>query len=450
MEPLSLSSKPALNLQAKLQPALYPSLQQLVRLLPLDHRQVLHRVQSEAMRNPFLIDTQPCGLSAETLLGDTSPDWHEPVAAPETLQSHLESQIALLPTLQQDKLRALLPWISPSGYLEESPTVWARGTPWTAPALEAMVSVLQSLDPPGVGARSLRECLLLQCDSRDALVVHIIRHYLDKLADGLARPEGLQPLLHTLRQDSPKFASLSISELQAAVHTIQGLEPRPGRNFSYGPMAAVVPDLIAQPVTGVDGPWEVTLAKVVESRFRLNAEAIALLEAAPSPAKRQQLEALFQQAQSLLAALSQWQENLLKVGQFLCDRQQVFLRSRNFLDLLPTSQQFVAQSVGLSDATVSRIVRDRHLLLNASPQQILPLVRLCPAATVGGRTPQQIQQAIQDLIQGESPHKPYSDAQLAHLLRLSLGVAIARRTVAKYRYQLGIANTAQRRQFTAP
>lgn len=449
MEPLILSSNPALHLQVKLQPVLYPSLRQLVQLLPLDYRRVLHRVQAETLRNPFLIDAQFGGRSAETLLGDVSPDWYEPVAAPETLQGHLESQISDLPAAHQQKLRALLPWVAPSGYLEESPTVWARGTSWTASELDAMVPILQSLDPPGVGARSLRECLLLQCDPADSLVIYIIRNYLDELAAGLATPVGLQPLLHALRHDAPEFASISMSQLQAAVRRIQALEPRPGRNFSYAPIATVVPDLTVQPVCGaIDSPWEVTLMGALESRFGLNAEAIALLDTPLPPAKRQQLEALFHQAQSLLTALSQWQENLLKVGQFLCDRQQAFLRSRNPLDLLPTPQQLVAQAVSLSDATVSRIVRDRHLLLNTPPQQILPLSCLCPAAAVGGRTPQQIQQIIQELIQTEPPHKPYSDAQLAHLLKLRFGLAIARRTVAKYRTQLGITNAAQRRRLT--
>ncbi|WP_297088172.1 hypothetical protein [Thermoleptolyngbya sp. C42_A2020_037] len=449
MEPLSVSSKPALHLQVKLQPVLYPSLRQLVQLLPLDYRRVLHRLQSEALRNPFLIDAQLGGRSAETLLGDISPDWYEPIATPETLQDHLESQISVLPVSQQQKLRTLLPWIAPSGYLEESPDVWARGTSWTPLELAAMVPVLQSLDPPGVGARSLRECLLLQSDPTDSLITHIIRNYLDELATGLATSAGLQPLLHTLRHDAPEFASISMSELQAAVRRIQALEPRPGRNFSYAPVATVVPDLTVQPAGGAtDELWEVTLVRAVESRFGLNAEAIALLDTPLPPAKRQQLEALFQQAQSLLTALSQWQENLLKVGQFLCDRQQAFLRSRNPLDLLPTSQQLVAQAVSLSDATVSRIVRDRYLLLNISPRQILPLSCLCPAAVVGGRTPQQIQQVIQELIQAEPPHKPYSDAQLVHLLKLRFGLAIARRTVAKYRTQLGIANAAQRRKLT--
>jgi RNA polymerase sigma-54 factor len=280
-------------------------------------------------------------------------------------------------------------------------------------------------------------------------MTQIIRNYLDELAAGLATSAGLQPLLRTLRHNSPELASLSMSELQAAVRRIQALEPRPGRNFSYSPIATVVPDLTVQPAGGsTDEPWEVALVRAVESRFGLNAEAIALLDTPLPPTKRQQLEALFQQAQSLLTALSQWQENLLKVGQFLCDRQQAFLRSRNPLDLLPTSQQLVAQAVSLSDATVSRIVRDRYLLLNLSPQQILPLSCLCPAAAVGGRTPQQIQQVIQELIQAEPPHKPYSDAQLVHLLKLRFGLAIARRTVAKYRTQLGIANAAQRRKLT--
>ncbi|MEH2063166.1 MAG: hypothetical protein V7K50_13040 [Nostoc sp.] len=161
--------------------------------------------------------------------------------------------------------------------------------------------------------------------------------------------------------------------------------------------------------------------------------------------KNLQLESLLQQAQSLLTALNQWQENLLKVGQFLVERQQGFLVSKDSLDLVPTPQQLVAQSVGLSDATISRIVRSRYLLIGGKPSRILPLRSLCPPVGVGGLTPTQMQELIIQLIAEEPPTKPYSDEQIAQLLKLRFGIAIARRTVVKYRQLAGIDSSHTRK-----
>jgi RNA polymerase sigma-54 factor len=147
----------------------------------------------------------------------------------------------------------------------------------------------------------------------------------------------------------------------------------------------------------------------------------------------------------LLIALNQWQENLVKVGQFLVDRQQAFLDSRDPIDRVPTPQQLIAQMVGLSDATVSRIVRERYLLIAESPTQTILLQALCSPVSVGGRTPQQIQALIAQLIAEEPVSKPYSDDQLAQLLRLRFGLAIARRTVVKHRKMAGIESSHQRK-----
>jgi RNA polymerase sigma-54 factor len=98
----------------------------------------------------------------------------------------------------------------------------------------------------------------------------------------------------------------------------------------------------------------------------------------------------------------------------------------------------VAQAVGLSDATVSRIVRGRYILIGDLSSRTMPLGALCVPVRVGGRTSQQIQQLLMQLIQEESATNPYSDAQLAQLLKLRFGLPIARRTVAKYRNLAGL------------
>ena len=309
--------------------------------------------------------------------------------------------------------------------------------------------LLQSLDPPGIGARSLRECLLLQLQEQQQISALLVRDYLEELANCTSSsPEARQNcevLLQKLRNCRQIPPETTLETLQTAIYQIQALEPRPARNFSHSSAPIVTPDLKAEPQA--TGGWQVSLVYEASQRFCLNQVALNLLQQPNQrPQDTRRLEALLQKARSLLTALRQWQENLLKVGQFLVERQQAFLSSGDALDLLPTPQQMVAQAVGLSNATVSRIVRGRYLLVCGKQSRTVPLQSLCVPVTVGGRTPQHVQQLLVQLIQDEPPTQPYSDQQLAQLLKLRFGLSIARRTVTKYRKIVGLEPAHARRR----
>jgi RNA polymerase sigma-54 factor len=410
-------------------------------------------LQAEAKGNPFLVENPnfPQGSgNREVGLGDALPDWYDPPALDPSLQEHLYGQISALSlsSRRREALVYLTQWLSNSGYLEQTPQTWAAGSPWSPRELEAVVPLLQSLDPPGVGARCLKECLLLQLQAQpQGLPALLVREYLEELADcagsSFEAKRSSEALLQKLRSRGQIPPNANLDTLQAAIRQIQALEPRPARNFGSSSAPIVTPDLQAEPQAM--GSWQVSLVYEVNQRFCLNQEALSLLTSNNRPQDVRQLD-LLQKARSLLTALNQWQENLLKVGQFLVDRQHVFLSSRDGLDLVPTPQQLVAQAVGLSDATVSRIVRERYLLLSNQPSRIVPLRTLCVPVGVGGRTTQQVQQLLIQLIQSEPPTAPYSDEQLAQLLKIRFGLAIARRTIAKYRNLAGIEPAGIRRR----
>lgn len=445
-----LNAAPATETQLKTQTVLYPTLQQLVRLLPCDRQRVTDYVREEAKHNPFLIADATSSEIRETLLEDVLPDWYTLPAPELSLSEHLFGQISALsiPSRQREALIYLTQWISNSGYLEETPAVWANGSVWSARELEAIVPVLQSLDPPGIAARSLQECLLLQLkDQPESLAFLLVQEYLEELANCTGSSDEARYnrdiLLQKLHQNQV-YNNLDIKILDDAIHEIQELEPRPARNFGHNNAPIVTPDLKAELTAS---GWQVSLTYEVEQRFCLNSEAVELLQKSQKQARdTQQLEALLKRAKSLLTALHLWQENLLKVGQFLVKRQQGFLQSRDRLDLVPTPQQLVAQSVGLSNSTISRIVRGRYMLICDQYSQIVPLHLLCVPARVGGRTPPQIQQLLVQLIEEESPANPYSDEQLAQLLRIRFGLPITRRTVTKYRKIAAIDSSHHRRR----
>jgi len=448
-----IASAPLLETRLETQAVLYPALRYLVQLLPWDHMRVTRYLQEEVKSNPFLVDSglAPESGSREALLGDALPDWYSPPAQGLNLQDHLSGQISALslPARPSEALVYLTQWLSNSGYLEETPEIWASGSPWSPRELEAVVPLLQSLEPLGIGARSLKECLLLQLQTEpEGLPALLVREYLEELADcagsSLDAQHSRESLLRHLRDRRQLPPNASLETLQIAIRQIQELEPRPARNFGGSSALIVTPDLKAE--FQATGGWQVSIAYEVNQRFCLNSEAIGLLTSDSRPRDVRQLETLLQKARSLLTALNQWQENILKVGQFLVDRQHVFLSSRERLDLVPTSQQIVAQAVGLSNATVSRIVRGRYLLICDQPNRTIPLQALCVPIGVGGRAPQQVQQLLVQLIQEESPTAPYSDEQLAQLLKLRFGLPIARRTVAKYRQIAGEEPSCRRRR----
>lgn len=452
---MDLIASSLLETRLETQAVLYPTLRHLVRLLAWDHKRVVSYLQGEAKENPFLVETGslPEAQNREALLGDVLPDWYHPADPGPTLQEHLHGQISALSisSRQREALVYLTQWLSPAGYLEESSQTWASESSWSPWELEAVVPLMHCLDPPGIGARSLRECLLLQLQfpQPQSLSALLVRDYLEELANCTSSsPEAKQNcevLLQKLRNRHQIPPDTTLETMHAAIRQIQELEPRPGRNFSHSSAPIVTPDLKAEPQ--VNGEWQVSLVYEASQRFCLNQEALNLLQQpkGQSPDIRR-LEALLQKARSLLTALHQWQENLLNVGQFLVERQQAFLSSGDALDLVPTPQQLVAQAVGLSNATVSRIVRGRYLLVCAQQSRTVPLASLCVPVTVGGHTPQQVQQLLVQLIQDEPPTHPYSDEQLAQLLKLRFGLSIARRTVAKYRKIVGLEPAHARRR----
>ena len=179
-----LISAPSQETRLETQTVLYPTLRQLVRLLPMDSKRVVEYVQEEAKHNPFLINSPDSSAQSggrEALLEDVLPEWYHPPAQELSLEEHLSGQISALslPQKQCDALIYLTQWLSASGYLEGSAESWATGTVWSAKELEAVVPYLQNLDPPGIGARSLRECLLLQLkDQPQSLAFILVKEYL--------------------------------------------------------------------------------------------------------------------------------------------------------------------------------------------------------------------------------------------------------------------------------
>jgi RNA polymerase sigma-54 factor len=359
---------------------------------------------------------------------------HLPAAEP-SLAEHLCRQLRL--TTRDARTLDQAEWIvwnlAPDGYLREDLGELARSIGVTTADLERALTVVQSLDPIGVGARSLRECLLLQLraqDRPDAIAIQLVDHHLKAVSEkryaDLARACGV-PLLR----------------IADAVAAVRRLEPRPGRPFG-APAQTIRPEAVIEKV-GDD--YRVMLANEDRPRVAVSRRAWATA-AREKGDTRTYLAHRLRLSGRLVTAAEHRRETL--AGVVAC----IVRYQREFLDHGPShlrtlSLRQVARDIGVHDSTVSRAVSHRYV---ATPRGIFPLrfffsngIPGDPAGLVSGSA---IRERIRDLVRGEDRACPLSDERIAHELATA-GTRIARRTVVKYRALLGIAPSALRKSMSA-
>lgn len=354
-----------------------------------------------------------------------------------SLREHLLFQLRLTgvgPVLR--RAAAHLIWnLDDHGYLRLDLDEAARRLGLEPAVLIQALHLVQTFEPPGVGARDLRECLLIQARSSltgttGALALALIEGHLADLA--ASRYTRLASML-----------KVRVEEIRAAAALIRGLEPRPGRNF--GPAAASpppVPDLI---IRRVDGDYQVRVREAPGPRVRISPYYRRLLsEETADGEAREYLREKLRSARRLLRCLERRRITLHRIGTALASMQ------GDFLDLGPaflkplTLHQLAAR-VHLHESTVSRAVAGKYA---ETPQGLIALSDFFPAGLAGAGdktlSAARVREKLREAVAGEDPRHPLSDRDLSVLLAQS-GCAVARRTVAKYREELGIPTANRRR-----
>lgn len=294
---------------------------------------------------------------------------------------------------------------------------------------EALVAV-QSLEPAGVGARSLKECLMLQMSrlqATDTLMWKLVSHYGDQLTS-LSVPK-----ISKLLKVPPAIAQHVLSYLGQ-------LDPKPGRAFSNDPVPFLVPDLIA--TKDSSGKPCAIAYDAVHPVIHTNPAYYEMGQHSSDPAVKQFLRNAFQQAYSLRRALAHRIQTLETIASYIVDRQSRFCFDQH-PRLLPLSVNEIAQDVGLHPSTVRRAMANKFI---ACPQGILPISGLLSEAigTTAQVSVHSVKEILRHIIRQEPPHSPYTDAALQTKLA-EQEMIIARRTVAKYREELGIPPANKRR-----
>jgi RNA polymerase sigma-54 factor len=315
-----------------------------------------------------------------------------------------------------------------------APPVHLQPDVYTVAEAEDMLSLIQQLDPPGVGARDLRECLLLQIrelGDRESLTYRLVAEAFDDLK------------AHRWNDLAKRF-SVDPGSVQAAADQLARFDPKPGLKYSDRSDGYIIPDLI---VEKIGERYHVFLNDTGMPRLRLSRayQEVARDKKKLTQENREFIAAKLNSANWMIQAIEQRRQTMLKVMNFIVDRQRDFFE-KGIEHLKPLTLREVAEVINMHESTVSRVTNEKYV---QTPRGVLPLKFFFSSAlsTASGEdaSARSIRAKLQKMVSEENPSKPLTDQQIVHLFQ-EQGIQIARRTVAKYRDQLGILPARMRKR----
>ena len=485
---MSISLSQNIRLIQTHQLALTPQLQQAIKLLQLNQVELLEMVNQEMVTNPVLeetvdkgleeleqaerqqadrderalregmdsenrpetreaikeVDWQPYfeqrGISGSGRSGfdsDERPSWDYNLTKPPTLIDHLLWQLQLTPLFSELELEigeAIIYSIDEDGYLETNIAELSARLGCEAEKIESVLGRLQQFDPVGVAARSLEECLLCQLvhlgiDSD--LTRKIIEEHLSQL-----KTKNYRKIARQLQVDEEKVLT--------AVKVILTLDPKPGARYQPDSSHAVVPEVF---VYKRDGRFVVALNEERLPRLSVNSyyQEIANQRREPNNLTRNYLTEKIRAAQWLIKSIEQRQKTIYKVMVSIVKFQDDFF-IRGVHHLKPLVLRDVADDIEMHESTVSRVTQGKYV---QTPHGVFELKYFFNSSINQGGgdiASASVKQKIIEYINQENPTEPWSDDAIVKLLAKEHDIEIARRTVAKYRNQLGILASTQRKK----
>ncbi|MGQ0673337.1 MAG: RNA polymerase factor sigma-54 [Hyphomicrobium sp.] len=358
------------------------------------------------------------------------------VASERSLKDHLTEQLPLALSGHAERLigQYLIDLVDEAGYLHADLDQMAEKLGATRSMIDAVVTALQSLDPPGVFARTLAECLALQLKERN--------RYDPQIA-------ALLDNLHLLAAHNVaglrKAVGVDMDELVAMIDEIKRLDPKPGLRYGTTQVHTVVPDILVRPAA--DGSWLVELNSENLPRVLVNRSYYTLVsKTARSDKDKGYLLECLQTANWLVKSLDQRARTILRVSEEIVRQQDGFF-THGVQHLRPLNLKTVADAISMHESTVSRVTSNKYM---ATPRGIFELKyfftsAIQSAADGEAHSSEAVRHRIRLMIDGESSREVLSDDRIVEKLKAD-GVDIARRTVAKYREAMRIPSSVQRRR----
>ncbi len=480
--------KHSLQLKLSQHLTLTPQLQQSIKLLQLSTVELNQELERYLLENPLLERVEPTGEAegdtplngaSATYQRDSEPATGEPPtgstssessdigdddfgfsapskrrsddeddsefaqlpAAEPSLQEHLVNQLTLMPLSEHDRrlIVILIAHLDEDGYLssdlDELTTLIGEHIEIEPEELMIALRHVQNMDPIGVGARSLQECLALQLRALPENVPHkkLALLLAEQHLDALAARDFIK-LKRALRCDD--------EDLKAIRELILSLDPKPGRRFGEGDIRYVVPDVI---VKKVGGKWQALLNREAMPKLRVNKLYADLLHKSRDSAGKN-LAGQLQEARWLIKNVQQRFDTILRVTQAIVERQRHFF-DHGEVAMRPLVLREIADQVGLHESTISRVTTQKYML---TPRGIFELKYFFGSSVStdsgGACSATAIRALIKQLVQAEDGRKPLSDNRISDILAQQ-GIVVARRTVAKYREAMQIQSASLRKSF---
>ena len=359
----------------------------------------------------------------------------------QTLHEHLLWQLEMEDFEPREVIigEAIIDSINDDGYLtvelEEIREILAADADFSAAEIETTLAKIQRLDPVGIGARDIPECIILQLQQLDPgtpglqLAIDIADSHLDLVAN---RDYG--ELRRTLRT--------SEEGLHDALALVKSCNPKPGLAVSPASTEYVIPDVF---VRKIDNRWQVEISPTGVPRLSVNQQYAQLLRGSGDHAV---LRTQLQEARWLIRSLEIRNETLMKVATCIVSRQTEFLEHGDEA-MKPMVLRDVAEEIGMHESTISRVTTNKYM---HTPRGVFEFKYFfsshLASATGEDQSSTSVRAKIRKLIGAENPAKPLSDSKIANLLA-DEGISVARRTVAKYRESMNIASSSERRKRTA-
>ena len=410
---------------------------QSLQLLAMDNFELRQMMQKEYLENPILEYHQQSSQSTiqKGFVDDDRGNW-EISAEERSLEDAITGQLnaKLYSKKEWSLIKFMIGDLDEHGFFQADLTKLAAMSGLELSVVQRLLDDLKKLEPCGIFAADVRECLLLQLQRREDA---------DPLATTLVQ-EHLQALSRGEIGAIAKKLAVSPARIREALEVIAELNPRPLNGFDTGTTDYVVPDMLLK-LNPETGNLETSLNDDWMADYSLSDYYIRMIRTAEDPKLREYFKKKYQRAKSLLDGIEQRRSTLLALGNFLAQVQREFLLGKGHKKALTMTE--VAAHLELSVSTISRAVKGKYVQY---PAGCAPLKELfaAPVSKYAPETPSRdaIKEALRLLIAQENKHAPYSDALLAEKLQ-EQQITISRRTVAKYRESLGIPGCFNRKQY---
>lgn len=401
-------------------------------------------IDVEAFFSDYLADSRIEGPSMATYSRDDEVPLENVVSAAPGLYDHLLWQLHLIDC--PDNLTPVCEFIignlDEDGFLRATDAEIERALDADETQIERALAIVRSLDPTGVAARNLQECLLLQLhalrkdcsDESELMVLGRVRRVLEEHWDAL---------LHQKWEKIATALECEVADLKPVLDVIQRLEPKPGRNYSHDRNQYIEPDVY---IRKVEGEYTIALNDDGLPKLRINSKYARMLEGGSvDPQVANYLREKMRNAVWLMKSIDQRQRTIYKVARSIVSFQRDFL-DQGIEHLRPMVLRQVAEDIGMHESTISRVVSNKYMY---TPRGLFPMKFFFHSGVDSARgenvSSLVVKERIRKVIEAEDPARPLSDSKIMKMLQRE-GIRLARRTVAKYREEMFIPSSDKRKK----